>query len=120
LAQLNPFHFSRVFKQAAGDDAATVRDPRAHVASAATDSRNILQPHRNRARLHESEPFCRGISAVGLGSYSSATPSSLSSIVKNEAGLLDESADYGQMGEKDKTQAVIELSALGRASISTL
>jgi hypothetical protein len=40
--------------------------------------------------------------------------------VKNEAGLLDESADYGQMGEKDKTQAVIELSALGRASISTL
>ena len=50
LAELSPFHFSRVFKQATGIDASAIRHPRAHVASAATDPRNIPQPHRNRAR----------------------------------------------------------------------
>ena len=48
LAELSPFHFSRVFKQATG--LTPLQFVRAHVASAATDPRNIPQPDRNRAR----------------------------------------------------------------------
>jgi AraC family transcriptional regulator len=62
LAELSPFHFSRVFNH--GYDSSAIRHPRAHTASSATDPRNLPQPHRNRARsrLHESKPFRSGIS----------------------------------------------------------
>ncbi len=78
LAELSPFHFSRVFKQTAGITPLQFVT-RERAASSATDPRNIPQSHRNRARsrLHQSKPFRSGISPdSGCGSHSVSQRSS--------------------------------------------